>query len=270
MIDGSRCASVLQGPSGQLSSDNWPATYPVNIDRQWVIECGADQAVQLTFSAGFGIAGRLPDCEKDWLKVYDGDSTSADLLGKFCYFTLPEVPLSSTNSLLLHFYAGPAHSSSRKGFEFSYTCENVITVVTSPRVQEEVIVENPSQFPVQPSQCGQTHFTESTGTITTPNWPETYPTNVECEYFIELPNEGDSIQITFDEFGIAGRFPECTKDTVKIYDGHTDDSEFFGTYCHFTTPPVITTSGSKAKIVLYAGPSHSPSRQGFSATYTSK
>ena len=128
-----------------------------------------------------------------------------------------------------------------------------------------------SELPVQPSQCGQTLFTESTGTITSPNWPETYPTEVECEYFIKLPNEGHTIEITFDDgFGIAGTYPECAKDWVKIYDGYTDDSELFGTYCHFTPPPVITTSGSKAKIVLYAGPSHSPSRHGFSATYTSK
>ena len=264
MVDGNKCASILRGPSGKLRSDNWPQTYPNNVDTQWVIECGVNQLVNLSFSSPFGLAGRMPDCTKDWLKVYDGDSTSAKLLGKLCHLDIPEVPQSSTNSLLLHFYAGPSHSSSRRGFELSYTCQEV-------PVTTETIEPTPSELPAQPTQCGQTLFTASTGTIESPNWPETYSSNLTCEYFIQLPNEDQTIEITFEQgFGMAGNLPDCSKDWVKIYDGHTDDSTLFGTYCHFTEPPVTTTSGSKAKIVMYAGPNHSPSRKGFSATYTAQ
>ena len=252
----------MQGPSGKISSGNWPKTYPVNADLQWVIQCESHQAVELTFSNGFGIAGNLPSCPKDWVKVYDGDSTSAELLGKFCHYAIPQIPRSSSNSLLVHFYAGPLHNPARKGFEVSYTCEDV-NPPTTPAV---TLPEPSSQSPL----CGETLFTESSGTIESPNWPQTYPTNLRCEYFIQLRDENSRVEISFsDGFGIAGSYPSCSLDWVKIYDGHnTDDNvSLYGTYCHWEAPPVITTTGSKAKIILFAGPRHSSSRRGFSANY---
>jgi hypothetical protein len=112
-------------------------------------------------------------------------------------------------------------------------------------------------------------FTGSSGTIESPNWPQTYSTNLQCEYFIQLSDESSRVEINFDDrFGIAGAYPACSKDWVKIYDGHTtDDASLYGTYCQWQIPPVITASGSRAKVVLFAGPRHNPSRRGFSATY---
>ena len=195
------------------------------------------------------------------MKIYDGNSTSDELLGKFCHYAIPQVQKSSSNSLLVHFYAGPSHNSARKGFEVSYTCVDV-EPPTIPALAPPML---PSQSPL----CGQTLFTEGSGTIESPNWPQTYPTNLQCEYFIQLPDESSRIEISFNGgFGIAGTYPACSMDWVKIYDGHTtDDASLYGTYCHWQGPPVITTSGSRAKIVLFAGPRHSPSRRGFSANY---
>ena len=255
--DGNGCAKIMQGPSGKISSGNWPETYPINVDLQWVVQCESHQAVELTFSQGFGIAGSLPSCPRDWIKIFDGNSTSAELLGKFCHYAIPQVPKSSSNSLLVHFYAGPSHNSARKGFEISYTCVNI------------EFPKPPLVLPSQSPLCGQTVFKGSSGTIESPNWPQTYPTNLQCEYFIQLPDESSRVEISFDDrFGIAGTYPACSMDWVKIYDGHvTNDASLYGTYCHWQTPPVITTSGSSAKVVLFAGPRHSPSRRGFSANY---
>ena len=277
--DGNGCAEILQGPSGKISSGNWPQTYPINVDLQWVIQCESHQAVDLTFSKGFGIAGSLPSCTKDWLKVFDGDSTSSELMGKFCHYAIPQVSRSSSSSVLIYFYAGPDHNSARKGFEVSYTCVDVApraTTTAAPTMKPETPsvpyvstpeATLPSTLPPQPTQCGQTLFTESSGTIESPNWPQTYPTNLQCEYFIQLPDESSRIEISFSGFRIAGSYPDCSKDWVKIYDGHMNDAHLYGTYCHTSLPARTTTSGSKAKIVLFAGPNHNPSRNGFSATY---
>lgn len=294
--DGNGCAEILQGPSGKISSGNWPETYPTNVDLQWVIQCESHQAVDLTFSNGFGIAGSLPSCPSDWLMVFDGDSTSSTLMGKFCHYAVPQVSRSSSNMILIYFYAGPVHNSARKGFEVSYTCVDVApratttaastttaapTTTVAPTVKTETSsgdllvslpqVTVPPPLPPQPAECGQTLFTESSGTIESPNYPQTYPFNIQCEYFIQLPDENSIVEISFDNgFRIAGTYPDCPKDWVKVYDGHTDDGHLHGTFCHIKTPPsVIRTSGSKAKIVLYAGPVHNPSRNGFSATYRS-
>ena len=195
-------------------------------------------------------------------------------MGKFCHRTVPEVPKSSSNSLLIHLYAGSYHNPSRKGFEASYTCEDVEVIaplIVSPEAPSEIPTVVPSELPSQPQQCGKTLFTGSSGTIASPNWPETYPTDIQCSYFIQAPSECKTVEITFnDGFGIAGSYPSCSIDWIKIYDGHTDDAFLHGKYCHFHKPPVIVTSGSKAKIVLYAGPNHSPSRKGFEASYTCK
>ena len=261
--DSNGCAEILQGPSGTISSGNWPQTYPNNVNIQWIIQCESNQAVELTFSNGFGIAGNLPTCPKDWLKVFDGDSSSSELMGKFCHYAVPQVSRSSSNSLLVHFYAGPSHNPVRKGFEISYTCEDIEPSTTTAAAH--VSPELPSQSPL----CGQTLFTESSGTIESPNWPQTYPTNVQCEYFIQLPDDNSKIELDFNNgrFGIAGTYPDCLKDWVKIYDGHSDDASLYDTYCHWHMPPLIVTSGSKAKIVLFAGPNHSSTRRGFSANY---
>ena len=282
--DGNGCAEILQGPSGKISSGNWPETYPVNVDLQWVIQCESHQAVDLTFSSGFGIAGNLPSCPKDWLMVFDGNSTSSTVMGKFCHYALPQVSRSSSNTILVYFYAGPAHNSARKGFEVSYTCVDVAPRATttaastmkpeSPSSDSLVSMPQttaPPTLPPQPAECGQTLFTESSGTIESPNYPQTYPFNIQCEYFIQLPDENSAIEISFDNgFRIAGNYPECPMDWVKVYGGHTNDDHLHGTFCQIRTPPsVIRTSGSKAKIVLYAGPIHNPSRNGFSATYRS-
>ena len=265
--DVNSCTKVMSGSGGKISSGNWPETYPTNIDEQWVIQCGSNQHVTLAFSEGFGLAGALPSCSKDWLKVYDGDSSDAELLGKFCHFAVPQMPKSSSSSLLIHFFAGSSHNPSRRGFELSYICEDVEVEVTVPTTQQ-LDLQTTSVLPPQPSECGQTLFTESSGTIESPNWPETYPTNLQCEYFIDLPDESSVVEISFNSgFSIAGQYPSCIKDWVKIYDGHTDDTTLHGTYCHFHTPPVTRASGSKAKIVLFAGASHNPSRRGFSASY---
>jgi hypothetical protein len=296
--DGNGCAEIMQGPSGRINSGNWPETYPINVDLQWVVQCESHQAVDLTFSNGFGIAGSLPSCPKDWLMVFDGDSTSAEVMGKFCHYAIPQVSRSSSSSALIYFYAGPVHNPTRKGFEVSYTCVDVAPLVTTttaasvaprvttttaaPVVKTEVpsvqpLVSKPDAslpeatlpptLPPQPAQCGQTLFTGSSGTIESPNWPQTYPTNLQCEYFIQLPDESSRVEISFSGFRIAGQSPECAKDWVKVYDGHTSDGHLHGRFCHTSLPPTITTSGSMAKIVLYAGPSHNPSRNGFSASY---
>ena len=213
--------------------------------------------------------------------VFDGDSTSSEVMGKFCHYAIPQVSRSSSSSVLIYFYAGPSHNSARKGFEVSYTCVDVaprVTTTAAPVVRPAIIPSEqpleskpeatpPPTLPPQPAQCGQTLFTGSSGTIESPNYPQTYPTNLQCEYFIQLPDESSRVEISFSGFRIAGSYPDCAKDWVKVYDGHMNDGHLHGTFCHTSLPSTITTSGSTAKIVLYAGPAHNPSRNGFSATY---
>ena len=56
--------------------------------------------------------------------------------------------------------------------------------------------------------------------------------------------------------GIAGTYPECTEDYIKIYDGRSSQSTTHGPYCGFTKPGTIKLSSNMARVQFYSGPSH--------------
>ena len=119
--------------------------------------------------------------------------------------------------------------------------------------------------------CGG-NFTTANGTLQTPNWPQTYPNNIDCEWFIWLPNADKVVEISCGEkepYGIAGTHPDCTKDYITFYDGHTQQSSSYGPYCGFTKPSNIKMSSNLAKVVFHAGSSHSSSRKGAQCTFRS-
>lgn len=118
--------------------------------------------------------------------------------------------------------------------------------------------------------CGGT-LLEDSGSFSSQNWPETYPVNVDCEWTIELPNTSKIIEITFDHsvFGLAGRMPNCSKDWIKVYDGHSYEDDSWGPLCSFWKPDPIKTTSHRAMVVFHAGRRHNKSRKGFRLIFSS-
>ena len=118
--------------------------------------------------------------------------------------------------------------------------------------------------------CGR-NFTTATGTFQTPNWPQTYPSNANCKWFIRLPDANKLVELSCEEdpYGIAGSHPGCTKDHITFYDGHSEQRNSHGPYCEFTKPGNVRMSSNLAMAVFHAGPSHSPSRRGFKCIFQS-
>ena len=54
----------------------------------------------------------------DSLTLYDGDSTSAPMIGEYCGNSIPNNQKSSTNSVLIHFKSDP--SVTKSGFKLKY------------------------------------------------------------------------------------------------------------------------------------------------------
>ena len=114
-----QCSGVLTESSGSFKSQNWQSTYPVNVDCQWTIVLPSSNCrVEITFESLFGIAGALPNCEKDHLKIH-GDQ-AGNKYGPYCYFTLPPRLTLSSNEARVVFHAGPVHNPSRVGFKANY------------------------------------------------------------------------------------------------------------------------------------------------------
>ncbi len=119
-------------------------------------------------------------------------------------------------------------------------------------------------------QCGGL-LTNNWGSFHSENWPETYPVNVNCEWTISLPDPSSTVEISFNAstFGIAGGFPKCRKDWVKVKSlGRNDEVVAnWGPFCAYSIPPIISTKTSVAKVQFYAGPKHGSSRKGFKIHY---
>ena len=237
-----QCGGIMNTFSGIFQTPNWPETYPVNIDCEWRIEVpDLDKLVEIRCDEEpFGIAGFLPACDKDFLKFYDGHSTQDIEFGPFCHYTNPITTVMSSNKAMATFHAGPKHNAARKGFKCSFQST---------------------------SQCGGA-LTAASGSFQTPDWPNTYPVNINCTWTITLPDSSKRVKITFETpFGIAGSLPTCAKDKLYIYDDISGTK--YGPYCYFTMPNPIIMTTNLARVVLLAGPSHNPSRVGFRAAYHS-
>ncbi len=121
----------------------------------------------------------------------------------------------------------------------------------------------------EPVNCGG-KLTADSGNFQTPNWPKTYPFNIECEWTVQLSGASKTIQFTFDSstYGLTDNPPTpCVRDWVEFFDGVEDNAPSLGRFCHKIVPPPVTSTSNEARIKFIAGPDHGPKRRGFRVTY---
>ena len=64
-------------------------------------------------------------------------------------------------------------------------------------------------------------LTKPSGTLESPNYPQIYPSNVECLWFIRT-GLGRSIQLNIEDFYLEG--DQCQYDYLAVYGGPDDTS----------------------------------------------
>ena len=79
-------------------------------------------------------------------------------------------------------------------------------------------------------------------TLTSPNFPAYYGTNVDCIWLVDLSENGQQVQVTFDDFQLDS--DDCTQDYVRILNGRKSTSPELGRYCGSTRPNVIRSQSS--------------------------
>ncbi len=142
---------------------------------------------------------------------------------------------------------------------FSCSCDNGFTLAGDGKSCEQDII-----------QCGG-KLTADSGSFQTPNWPQTYPVDTQCEWIIQLSESSKKIQFTFEPsvYGLTDNPPTpCQRDWVEFYDGAEDSAPSLGRFCYMILPPPVTTTSNVARVKFNAGPSHGPNRLGFRVTYT--
>ncbi|XP_038077598.1 tolloid-like protein 1 isoform X2 [Patiria miniata] len=80
--------------------------------------------------------------------------------------------------------------------------------------------------------------------ITSLYYPDDYPPNLECDFYITAP-VGQRVRIYFTSFTLeaGSTYSQCRFDYVKIFDGDSDADPVFGTFCGTNVPPAIVSSG---------------------------
>ena len=107
-------------------------------------------------------------------------------------------------------------------------------------------------------------ITASAGVIQSPNWPETYPSSIHCEWTITVPDANGAVQLTFDPmYGIEGVPPSCEEDWLEILNGLGENTVPQNRSCGNISPSKLILSINTAKVVFTSGPQHDSNHRGF-------
>ena len=96
------------------------------------------------------------------------------------------------------------------------------------------------------SVCGG-NYTNGSGVITTPFFPNLYPPVKECIYLISQPN-GTYVNMTVISMDIDCH--AAGSDYIEMWDGNTEDSQLIGRFCGngSNMPAVVQTTQNNLRI----------------------
>lgn len=168
----------------------------------------------------------------DVVNVFDGENSSAPLVGSFTGTSLPPSIASASGNLYIEFQTSGALG---KGWKAHY---NSYLVNYCP---------------------GISHHTEPAGSFSDGSGPRQYRNGSICKYIIE-PENAATITLSFDSFNT-----EADMDKVKIYD--MISQTLMGEYSGDELPDDVTVPSGKAYIIFVTN--QSVSDEGWEVSYTS-
>ncbi len=103
---------------GNLSSPNYPANYPVNVECVWTLNVPTGDTIEFVF-VDFDIEAHS-SCNWDYVELLDGGSVSSSSLGKFCGSSLPRIRryVSAGNQLVVKMRSDSSQTG--RGFTASW------------------------------------------------------------------------------------------------------------------------------------------------------
>ncbi|RZC32589.1 cubilin, partial [Asbolus verrucosus] len=225
------CGGVYTRHQGEIRSPSYNGNYPNDVLCEYKIQLGTKSRIKLTF-----ISFALEDsdgCQFDYVSIHAGSTSDDPLINKYCGTDLPSTYISENNVILIVFKTDWATSDA--GFVLKY--ETV---------------------------CGG-KFTESTGILETPGYPDRYEHNMQCFYEIAQPL-GTVIKLKFLDINLEkNSYSECIYDYIEVRDGSDENSTLIGTYCE--RPPPLIVSSYNYLWLKFESDSNTNGR-GFQANYT--
>ncbi|XP_052070613.1 uncharacterized protein LOC127709241 isoform X2 [Mytilus californianus] len=221
------CGGHLQGILQTFHSPHYPQTYPKHSSCIWRLETPVGTRVYLKFES-FTV-----ETLYDKVIIHDGSSEKDPLVGTYSGTDKPSVPYSSSNFYLVIFQSDQDNQMS--GFNASFSA------VPMDKCGSEMIASSKSQW------------------FGSPNFPNSYPNNILCDWIIKTSNSVDLISLQFHRFSID------TSDFIEIRQGESIDSPLYGRFTGDDIPPVFISTSHSFFIRLYTDFTHTGT--GFNATY---
>lgn len=144
----------------------------------------------------------------------NGGTVQSPLLGKYCGTVIPKVIRSYTNQLHIQFSTDSSRNF--KGFDITWNAEF--------------------------SGCGGNVNHVTRGSIHSPNYPNPYGVNSQCDWRITV-SEGSVVQLLFSDLELEEHV-ECYFDYIEIFDGRSSAARSLGRYCSLNSVPsqIISTT----------------------------
>ncbi|CAL1528874.1 unnamed protein product [Lymnaea stagnalis] len=266
------CGGEITKEDGFLSSPNYPDDYRPQKNCVWKITVEEGLHVALKFQS-FDIENH-DGCVYDYLEVRDGPTEQSPLVGKYCGYRIPEDIKSSGRHLYVKFSSDG--SVQKAGFfarfvkEFdecndeNHGCDHVcINTLGSFRCECRIGYELHYDGKRCEKACGGYIHAEN-GTITSPSYPDLYPSNKQCVWQIVAPND-HKINLNFTHFEIEGHNQGCEYDSVIVDRGHNGDQKSLDIFCGSTIPAPVTSDGNTIRIEFKSD--NTVEKSGFTATF---
>ncbi|XP_067863171.1 cubilin [Heptranchias perlo] len=223
------CGGIVHADSGSFNSPNWPQNFPENSECTWKIIAHESKHLEITFDENFQIPDSTSDCGTSYVKIWGGAAeTDETLLATACGNTPPGPVIAPANVVTARFQSKGSVGS---GFSASFT-----------------------------NRCGA-NFTASAGRVMSPNYPNHYDSNLNCQYLINASSQMFVI-LQFETFNIKGH--SCVHDSLKIYSGTTASGSHVATLCGSAIPGPISTYGP---MLLAFNTDSTVTQTGFMANY---
>ncbi|XP_076317965.1 tolloid-like protein 1 [Tachypleus tridentatus] len=269
------CGGIIDAMNGTIISPSFPDLYPQNKKCVWEIVALPQFRITLNFTH-FDLEGNNQDCEYDSVDIQSkmGDN-EVRKHGIFCGSRLPPIITSEGNNLRIEFNSD--NSVQKSGFAAvfftdkdecatnnggcQHICKNTIGSYMCACHNGFILHEN--KHDCKEGSCTH-HITDPVGEISSPNYPDYYPSRKECAWlFTTTP--GHRIKLLFDDFELEPH-QECTYDHIALYDGENTDSSTLGRFCGSKVPHPILASSNRMYMIFTSDAS--VQRKGFKATHS--
>ncbi|KAJ8268254.1 hypothetical protein COCON_G00134260 [Conger conger] len=280
------CGGQLRGPSGIITSPNFPVQYDNNANCTWVITTAdPSKVIKMTFEDF--------DLERgyDTLTVGDGASIGDQktVFHVLSGTTTPDLVVSTSHQMWLNFktddtsgslgfkvsyeeidqgscgdpgvpaYGKREGSGFRHGDRLHFECLPAFELVG----KKNITCQKNNQWSAKKPSCVFScffNFTTPSGILLSPNYPQEYGNNMHCVWLIITKPES-RINLAFNDLSMEKQF-----DFLSVKDGGKAESPILGTFSGDVLPSPITTSAHVARLEFLTD--HTNTDRGFNITFT--